>query len=700
MSVIQKIRDKGAWIMFGLIALALIAFILQDRALGGGRGNGLMGGNLNTLGKVNGVTIDRNEFEQKLTMYGATGAQREQMIGQLWNAEVNSIIMQREYDKLGLAISGKELSELMFGENSPLRREFTDPQTGVFKEADARRAFDQLKKSKNTEQRRVIQEMYVVPAIQQAMQQKYQSLLQQAMYVPKWMIEKTQADNNTVSSVSYVYVPYSTITDSTIKVSDDEIIAYAKKHSKEYEREEESRNINYVSFDDVPSSADSAATLNQILSLKNEFQTTPEVKSFLAKVGSELQYNDSYINRKEIKQKAIDSIEKLAVGAIYGPYLDVNNYTLAKLIGVKQLPDSAKVRHILVATHQPDQQSGTLQRVREDSVARKIMDSVEMALKAGKPFDSVCAKYSDDGNKSKGGLYDYFPSGRMVPAFNEFSFEKPVGSKGVIKTEYGLHYVEVLAQKGSTPAYKVAYLAKPIVTSSETDNNVITAASQFIGSSKNKKQFDENLIKLNKIAIPATELKENDNSIPGLADSRQVIKWTYTHDAGDITDQAIKVGDKYIVAILTNIIKPGIPPATLLRQQVEPLVRNEKKATQIIKDKLKGNTIESIAAAAGTTVQKSDSLSFSNPFIPGVGNDGKFTGAAFNVINKGKLTQPVVGTSGVFVIRVENIGAKQGTADIETVKQGLIQSQRMALYRGSEALKKAATIKDYRSKFY
>ena len=329
------------------------------------------------------------------------------------------------------------------------------------------------------------------------------------------------------------------------------------------------------------------------------------------------------------------------------------------------------------------------------------MDTVEAALKSGKSFDSVCLKYSEDGNKTKGGVYDYFASARMVPAFNDFSFDKPVGSKGVIQTEYGFHYVEVLGQRGSGPGYKIAYLSRPIVVSNETDAAANNAASQFAGTSRNKTQFDDNAVKMNKPWIPSGEIKENDFTILGLGESRQLVRWVYEHNAGDVNDQPVRIGDKYVVAIVTSVIKPGLPPAQILRTSVESLVRNEKKAKQIIDTKFKSNTIEQLATSTGTTVQKADTLLFSNPFIPGIGNDAKFTGAAFNAANKGKVTEAVVGTSGVFALRVENIAAKANSNETtETVKQTLLQAQRMAIYRGSDALRKSAIIKDYRSKFY
>ena len=458
MSVIQKIRDKGGWIMITLIALALIAFVLQDRGMGG-RGGGVFG-NTTTIGKINGVTIDKVAFENKMAftkkMYGEQAGTQEQLIGGVWNQEVDKIINQQEYDKLGLTVSGKELTDVLFDPNtSPLKREFSDQQTGEFKVADAKNAFAQIKKSKNADQVEMINQAYIEPTIQQTLRQKYASLLQGAAYAPKWLVEKTQADNNAVAAISFVAVPYSSIIDSTIKVTDDDILNYGRKHHKEFDRDEESRTISFVSFATTPSSADTAATLSQINTLKADFAATKDAKAYIGKVGSEIAYYDSYFSKTKLQQTNKDSITKLEIGNTYGPYLDANNYTIAKMIGVKQWPDSVKVRHILVSTFDPR----SSQQIKPDSVGKKLIDSIETAVKGGANFDTLCLKYSDDpGSKNKGGVYDYFPQGQMVGTFNDFAFDKPVGSKGVVKTEYGYHYIEVLGQKNPQPAYKVAYL--------------------------------------------------------------------------------------------------------------------------------------------------------------------------------------------------------------------------------------------------
>jgi peptidyl-prolyl cis-trans isomerase D len=649
---------------------------------------------------VNGEKIERADFEEKLAMqermYGPQGAQRDQLIGSLWNQEVERVVLGQEYEKLGLQVSPKELSDILFGDNSPLKQEFTDPKTGEFKANDARQAFAQLKKSKNAEQIKTINSVYITPAIQQTLRNKYQNLLMQAAYVPKWLLEKQQADQNAVTSFSYVYVPYLSVSDSTAKVSDDEIAAYVSKHAKEYKKTDETRNIAYVAFSAAPSGADSANALNQVLSLKSEFAAAKDAQSFLTKVGSEMPFYDSYVSKARMQQVNKDSLVRTPVGGLYGPYLDANTYVIAKMLGTKQWPDSAKVRHILIATSDP--RSG--QPIRPDSVGKKLIDSIEAAVKSGADFGALVTKYSDDpGSKDKAGVYDYFPQGQMVVSFNDFSFDKPVGTKGVVKADYGYHYVEILGQKSVNPVYKIAYLSKPILTSNETETAASTAAAQFAVSGKSAKEFNASAIKENRQVLIANDIKQNDFSVNGLGQSRQLVRWVYEHSTGDVSEPT-QIGDKYVVAMISAVNKPGVISVAEARPTVETIVRNEKKAKQIIETKFKGNSLESYSASTGAPVLRADSLSFSAPFISGVGSEPKIIGAAFNKNLAGKVSEPIAGATGVFSIKVESNGAKAAIADVATIKQNLIQSAKMSSYRGFDALKKAASIKDSRSKFY
>lgn len=696
MSVIQRIRDKGAWIIFGIIALALIAFILQDGVKRGGNAFS----NNSIVGKVNGVAITRAEFEETLKMqeqmYAQQGAQREQLIGSSWQAKVEELVLQQEYNKLGLMVSPKELSDILFGENSPLRQQFTDPKTGEFKVEEARAAVANLKKSKNAEQIKAVNEQLINPAIEQGLRTKYQALLIQSSYVPKWMVTKQDADNASIASISYVFAPYQSVSDSAVKVSDDEINAYVSKHKSEFTKTEETRNIAYVAFSAAPTAADSANALNSIMSLKDEFQTASDIPAFITKSGSEMPFYNSYFSKARMQQSNKDTLVRIPVGTVFGPYLDANNYVLAKMVSTKQWPDSAKVRHILIGTVNP--QNG--QQIRDDSTAKKLADSIEVAIKGGANFDELVKKYSDDGgSKEKGGVYEFFEQGKMVLPFNDFAFDKPVGSKGVVKTDFGYHYMEVLAQKNVNPVYKIAYIAKPIQAGTETISTANNAAAQFSVSSKDPKSFSANAMKANKPVLSVNDIKQNDFALVGLGSNRQMVRWVYEHKNGDVSEP-FEMGDQYLVAVITAVNKAGLMSASEARQAVEPIVRNEKKAKQIIDTKMKGGSLEAMASSLGTIVSHADSIRFMNPFIPGIGSEPKVIGAAFNKANIGKVSEAFGGNMGVFAVKAEQTAMAPSAQDLETLKTSLLQSAKMASYRSLEALKKDAKITDNRAKFY
>ena len=696
MSVIQSIRDRGTWIIFTIIAVALIAFILQD---GVGRG-GSSFSNTTTIGQVNGQKLERAAFEEKLAMqekmYASQGAQRDQLIGSLWNQEVDRLLIEAECAKLGLQVTAKELSDILFSENSPLKQEFTDPATGLFKVEDAKKAFAQIKKSKNADQIKMINQVYIQPILEQSLRNKYSVLLQKSAYVPKWMVEKQATDNNQIASASVVFVPYASIADSTVKVTDNDITAYVKAHASAYKKEEETRSIAYVSFSAIPSSADSASVLNEVLAQKQDFTAASDNGSFLNRVGSDLPYYDGYFSKNRMQQSNKDTLVKITTGTVYGPYVDGNAYVLAKMVGVKNWPDSSKVRHILIGTVDP--RSG--QQIRPDSLAKKLADSIKYAVAGGADFNALVQKYSDDaGSKEKGGVYDYFAQGQMVGAFNDFSFDKPKGTKDVVKSEFGYHYTEVLDQKNFAPAYKIAYLSKTLVATNETVTAASTAASSFVANAKSKKDFEQNALKNNLQILNGVDIKKNDFTITGLGKSRETVRWVYDNKVGAVSEPT-EIGDAYIVAIITSIGEKGTMNAAEAKPLVEGLVRNELKAKQIIASKFKGSTLEDFVKSSGFPAQRVDSLSFASPFVPGLGAEPKVIGAAFNKSLIGKNTAAIQGTAGVFAVKPEGIGASASMQDPAAISSALLQAVQSNIFRGFEAIKKSAKITDNRSTFY
>src|SRR5687767_9320860 len=107
MSIIQSIRDKAAWIIIGAIALALIAFIVQDAF----QNRNLFGSSSTTLGVIDGNKIDAVEFEERYKraeeIYRQQGFPMNDMMRNsiresLWSEYVENALMTDRYKELGL----------------------------------------------------------------------------------------------------------------------------------------------------------------------------------------------------------------------------------------------------------------------------------------------------------------------------------------------------------------------------------------------------------------------------------------------------------------------------------------------------------------------------------------------------------------------------------------------------------------------
>ncbi|NML19979.1 hypothetical protein HHL16_03790 [Pseudoflavitalea sp. G-6-1-2] len=713
MSVIQTIRDKAAWIIIAAIALALIAFIVQDAFQG--RGGGLFGSSSDVIGKVDGKKIDAYEFDKRYRAaeanyqaqnYPVDERLRQQIRDGLWNEYVEDAILSKEFDKLGFAQLGKdERGDILYGVNPPqvLRQQFTNPQTGQYDATAAHQAISQLKK--NSAQYNSFWGEFV-PALEKSrMKEKFVSLIASSAYTPKWLAEKINAENSQVSSISYVNVPYASVGDSSIKVSDEDVRDYVNKH-KEIYQQEEARGIEYVLFDAAPTKADSAISYDAVANVRNEFGTTAEkdIDQFLSRNNSETPFFNGYILGSNIKVAQADTIKRLADGTVYGPYLDGGNYTLAKMISRRSIPDSVKTRHILIKISDP--QAGPL---RTDSAAKALIDSITAAIRGGASFDSMVVKYSDDpGSKDKHGEYEFssLQFGNLSKEFAETVFYGATGDKKTVKVENqaysGYHYIEVLSQKGIGTGYKVAYLSRPIIASPETVNGASLAAATFAQESRDKKSFDDNVKKKNLNKYPAMDIKPLESGIPGLGENRELVTWMFrTAKVGQVAEHPYQIGDKFVVPILAAAYEKGNMSVDRARPQVEYKIRNLKKADEIIKKVGSANTLDAISKAANQPVLRADSIQFSNPFVANVGNEPKLIGASFNKANQTAVSSPVVGELGVFYVKIDNLGAQPNpNFDVKQVQQMMNQQQRMAGMRVLDALKKSADIKDYRIKFF
>jgi peptidyl-prolyl cis-trans isomerase D len=713
MSIIQTIREKGTVIVISLIGISLVAFILMD-SMSSGRGSSIFGGgNTTSVGVVNGEKIDINTFNDRVKEVqqqypNAGSSQNNQIMESVWNQMVAEKVVDDQFQKLGITFTPDEMSSIMFSDQAPqqLKQAFTNRETGEYDIEQAKQWWAQTKKNQNAEQRNAIISQIIDPMRLNALYTKYTSLIAGSMYQPKWLVKEQSEEKNQFAKISYVAVPFTEISDSAVKVSDKDIQDYLQNNKNKY-KQEPGVMLSYVSFSATANAQDSARIFNSLEELKPQFVADSNAKFFLGRNSSVIPYSDEYIPQSTIQSPKKDSIIASPNGTVIGPYIDGGNYVLAKKLGSKVLPDSIKCRHILLGTINPQ----TQQPLMDDSTAHRLADSIATAIKNGASFDSLDAKYStDEAAKQTNGVMTFdlqtIQSDNFARPFGDFLLNENGETKKVVKTQFGWHYIEILEKKDFQPSYKIAFMAKEIAPSDETINNANTEAIKLSGYAKNKKSFDEYVSKhgLKEVDVP-TAIKENDYQVGTLQDARTIVKWAFDAKEGQVSEP-FSLKDDFVVAIVDRRLKEGLPAPDVARPMVEGIIMNNKKA-DIIKKKLNNpSTLDAAAAAYHSqvlTTGEDSTLTFDAQIINGIGHEPKVAGAAFNKNYQSKVSPAIAGNSGVFVIKVDGVFAKEPVNEAMQKLQLNDETNRnvqSALSESFQELKKTADIKDYRSKFF
>lgn len=346
-----------------------------------------------------------------------------------------------------------------------------------------------------------------------------------------------------------------------------------------------------------------------------------------------------------------------------------------------------------------------------DSTAHKLADSIATAIKNGANFDSLETKYSTDkeAHKDKGVMtFDLatIQGDNFAKEFGDFLLNDKGETKGVVKTQFGYHYIEILDKKNPGPAYKIAYLAREITPSDETINNASAASTKLSGQARDKQAFDNYVAKngLKEIDAPGI-IKENDFQLGGLQDARQIVKWAFDAKQGEVSEP-FSMKDAFVVAVVDRAIKEGTPDVQTARPLVESIIRNKKKGDEIVKKLNNPTTLDAAAKSYNQQVLNTgadSTLTFDAQLINGVGNEPKVAGASFDKDFQTKVSPPIEGNTGVFVIKVNSIGAKAAPTQAMLDQQKTAEQnreQQAAIGQSFTALKKTANIKDYRSKFF
>ena len=685
MAVLSKIRQRTGLLII-VIGFCLLAFLVGDAFQ-----SGTFGSDANEIGSVNGTDIPTQEFLQKVAMAEkqGQGISNTQAFNSTWEQEVRSIILSEEFEKLGLKVGDEQfINVIKQNPNFAQNPQFLNA-AGLFDENKFKEFLKSIKNAPNQEQ--WLQWKAFEGNIEKyTVEQMYNTMIKSGVYTTKAegkLAYKLEADK---VDFDYVMVPFSSINDDQVKVTDAEIIDFMKKSPKKY-KSDNTTSIDFVLFENKPSKEDELAMSSKINELKTKFDSVSNVGKFVNE-NSDIKFDSTYLAKKDLPLEFQEQLFNLPAGSVFGPYVHNGHQCLSRMIG-RKANATAKASHILLAYKGAPQSAAT--RTKEE--AQALANSLLAQAKANPDgFGMLAMTNSDDpGSKNNGGEYDNITPGQMVPQFNDYVFNNPVGSIGVVETDFGFHVIKV---SGKNDAVLMGTVAQKIQPSDATIDATYTKASQFESDALENKDFAALAKKSGVEVVNANNIKAFDEYVQGLGSQREIVRWSFSSDTDINSVKRFETTQGFVIAKLKDKNETGLLPIELAKQSVEPLLKNQKKA-ELIKKKMNGNTLESVAKSSGASVLPATGVSLKTPVIPNIGSEPKVVGKAFNLAS-GKTSEIIEGNAGMYMIKGKSVIKAADLPSYTTyINQDRTQNQSYSVSKAYTALKDKAKIKDNRGNF-
>lgn len=718
MSALSKIRENVGLVII-LIAISLAAFILTDFFTG--KTSGSRGGDL-VAGEVAGEEVSYLEIQRRTELYSRNVQdesieQTYELRRQVWQEIVQEVINFKEWDDVGLAMSDAEERMLYYGPivhpyvfQYPL---FKD-SLGQFNPEVVRIRFQQADQINENDpnideiSRNFKQDMINLKrAIRiNRLAAKWEQLVRGGVFVSDNEIRRNHEQSQKSVNISYVSVPYAALADQQVQVSDADYQSYYDENKEKFRRESEMVNIKYTYFPLTPSKSDSMTARDEIAKIIPDFKASDDPFRF-AFSNSDARVLDSSLKRINEIPVELQGVE--STDTIVGPVLGDGGYKLLRV--VKLVEDSnyvVEARHILV-TPKPTT-PGQPATAQDTANARQEAYNLRNQVLADRSqFETLVQDKSDDfGTKpQKGSLgwIDPIAYGGFNSDFAKDVARASVGSVVVTRTGRGFHVVEVLNRSNKQVAY--AELNQNIIVSTATSDSVYKRASQYAGQVLAGASMDSTLREFPEANTNASGLlTPGAYSLLGLEAARDVISWAFTAEQDVISEDILDADNALVIAKVITKGGDGYASLEEVREQIAPEVLKYVKA-KTIKDKLASASgsgdLAAIASAygAGATTGSAQNLRFANSFVNGLGQEPKVVGRAFGLV-QGTTSEPIVGSGGVYLIRVDGItdAPDLDEATMTFQRQSLAQTkQNNTVNAAANGLRDIAKVKDYRYKF-
>ena len=640
-------------------------------------------GNDPRVGVIDGEKINYseyyNQYEQVKAQSGAQESNEQQsamLANAAWQALIGKYVLTPGFDKMGLRVTEPERMSMVSGQHpsQAFYNAFADPRTGEYNvaavhqflseaeaNAQAQQAWAQL-----NEQARMEREVA-----------KFLGLIKGGVYVNSLEVANGVNSANNTYAGKWAGKKYSAVPDSLIQLKSSDIKAYYNSHKNMF-KQTPSRALSYVVFEVSPTDDDMLALEKSVAEVGAQFAATEELKSFV-RANRNGKIADNYVSAKQLSE---EEAKALLDGATYGPVLKNNEWTMARALDTKIVPDSMGIRHIVLPYTQ-----------------EALADSLLTVLKGGADFAQVAAQYSVyDATAANGGEVGVMPFSAFSGEFAAALANAKTGDIVKIASGDAIQLMQVYRADKPSKHVQVASITYPVEASAATRRDIHNQAGTFSVNAKGSVEAFNEAASAAAVTPRIASLAQGERTIRGLEDSRDVARWAYGAEVGDVSE-IFPVGKDYVIAMLTEIDDNEFAPLEKVSAQIRAQVLRDKKYDYIVKE-LSGSTLDEQAKSLGTEVADFDNVTFGAFYVNGPGFEPRLIGAISSTTEKGVLSAPVKGLSGVYVFEVDDIQ----TSDKQTAEGEKVRAQAMAESMAQQfsvqAIQQMAKIQDLRGKYF
>jgi hypothetical protein len=663
MATLQKIRSKGPLLVI-VIGLALFAFIAGDawKVLQPHQGK-------QDVGEVNGEVLSAQDYQKmvdelseviKLTngLNSLTEDQLNNVKDQVWQSYVNNKLIAEQAEKLGLKVTDAEIQSIIDQGTHPLLMQtpFRNPQTGMFDK-------DMLKKflvdyaNLNASQMpaqyvEYYQKMgafwqFVEKTLAQStLAEKYQNLVAKSLISNPVAAEDAFNSRTEQSDLLLAGVPYSSINDSTIQVSDSEIKDRYNEKKEQFKQLVETRDIRYIDVKVVPSDADRKAVEKEVTEYSNQLaSTTADFGTFVRSTGSSVNYSDVPVSKSVFPADVASRLDSTNVNEVYGPYYNQtdDSFNAFKLLAKVSSPDSIQFRQIQVYADTEEK-------------TKTLADSIYNALKGGADFAAVAKIYGQTGEATWVNAQSW--EGSELDADNSkfinTLLNQPVNELANLNMGQANLILQVMNKKSMQTKYKVAVVKREVEFSKETYNAAYNKFSQFVAQNTTIDSMVKNAEESGYTLMPRTDLSSAEHYVGGVRSTREALKWIFAAKPGEVSPlYECGENDHLMVVALDKIHEAGYRDINSVAEMLRAEIRRDKKAEKIMEEMKKYNSIAQVKGMKDAVSDSVKHVTFSAPaYISVTRSSEPVIGAVAAKTAANKVSAPIKGNGGVYMIQV------------------------------------------------